>query len=248
LFTYSNELNHFATLGNNTDPSVSGFSHNDWSYEALFTVGSGYFEKAITGYKHKVGEEPVYNHRGRLVDWRDVFVTLQADPDVAIGEFERSSVESYTSGTGWKSTTTTTTTTTSGYYVAGIATPQAYLDAQRAGDVTAKYVGGSFDGNQQGKVEMTVKFQPGTWTGQWSENGGFDFKAAGTVSGANISGSVVNTKNMSGTVNGTFYGQQAGSIGGVTDVAKTSYHGTQTQAAIFLVNKIPTPAPSVSDR
>ncbi|MBS1139047.1 MAG: hypothetical protein H6R13_500 [Proteobacteria bacterium] len=237
-------LNHFHTQGENAS-FIDGVSHGpNWGYEAasMFSPygGDHYFDKAITGFQYKTGEEQYtyYDWRGKPhKGWRDVYVTLKADQDVAIGQFERESVESYTSGEGKKAITTTITTTTTGYYVAGIATPQSYLDAQSAGNVTAKYVGGSFDGSQQGKVDITVQFRPGTWTGNWSQNGGFDFNAAGTINGANISGNVVNTKNLQGTVNGTFYGQTAGSIGGVSSVQNMRTEATQN--AIFLVNKVP---------
>ncbi len=47
---------------------------------------------------------------------------------------------------------------THGYYVAGIVTPQAYLDSQRAGNVIATYQGNSFDwSGYQVPVDMTVK-------------------------------------------------------------------------------------------
>jgi hypothetical protein len=243
--TFYGDMNHFHTRGEGAS-FVEGVSHDSWNPEAYVMFSGGgdrYFEKAITGYQHKVGEEQYifFDWKGKPhIGWRDVYVTLKADPDVAIGQFERQSVESYVSGEGRNASSTTTTTTTTGYYVAGIATPQSYLDSQRAGNVTANYVGGSFDGSQQGKVDITVKFAPGTWSGNWSQNGNFNFSAAGNVTGANISGAVVDTKNMSGTVNGTFYGQQAGSIGGVSDVTRTTKYGSESQAAIFLVNKVPT--------
>ncbi|MBS1130860.1 MAG: hypothetical protein H6R16_1862, partial [Proteobacteria bacterium] len=166
-------LNHFHDQGEGTS-LIDGVSHGpNWGYEAalMFATydGDRHFDKAITGTLYKVGEEPIY-WKGKIIGWRDVYVTLKADPDVAIGQFERQSVESYTSGTGESAITTTTTKTTTGYYVAGIATPQSYLDSQRAGNVTANYVGGSFDGSQQGKVDITVKFAPGTWSGNWSQN------------------------------------------------------------------------------
>ncbi|MBT9521874.1 MAG: hypothetical protein IV101_13395 [Dechloromonas sp.] len=221
----NSESKSFAYSTNSDTASVSGFSHN-WNANEASTskVGTGNFEKAITGQYVNVGSK-------RHPD----FVWLTADEQVAIGEFER--VASYTSG----EERSTTTTTTSGYYLAGVATPLVYLDAQRAGNVSANYIGGSFDGNQQGKVQITVNFQPGTWTGNWSKNGDFNFNAAGTVSGANIAGNVVDTKNLQGTVNGTFYGQAAGSIGGVSSVQNLKTEVTQN--AIFLVNKIPAAVP-----
>lgn len=139
---------------------------------------------------------------------------------------------------------------THGFYVAGVATPQAYLDAQKAGDVVAKYSGGSFDGNRQGHVAITVNFKPGTWSGVWYgglESKSMNFKASGDIVGANIvsnalsPSALVNANNVSysGTVQGSFYGQEAGSIGGLTNVSKSVNNQViQTQNAVFLVNKV----------
>ncbi|NTV71133.1 MAG: hypothetical protein HGA71_13445 [Azonexaceae bacterium] len=181
--------------------------------------------------------------------------TLKAkDDQVAVGEYSRT-VWAYTSGQNNEKSIyegETSSTTTHGFYVAGVTSPQAYLDAQKAGDVVAKYSGGSFDGNRQGHVAITVNFKPGTWSGVWY--GGLDknamnFSAKGDVVGANIVANAisptayVNSSNVSysGNVQGSFYGQEAGSIGGLTNVSKSvNNQVTQTQNAVFLVNKVST--------
>jgi len=255
-------LHHFVT-GNpevesllvpmNSDTAyVTGFSHNPKGTEASSSVGKGWFERAVTG-------QNVYAFDGKK--WREVWIA--ADPQVAVGEFGRTTVQTeqlvqaYARGDYCIecAPTTTTTTTTSGYYVAGVATPAAYLAGQQAGNVTATYFGGSYDGSSQGSVLINVQFGPSTWNGQW--NGALDFKAAGTISGANIASNSISAASSydkatySGFVQGTFYGQQAGSIGGVSSVTKTPapqvdtrtmVQSPVTQNAIFLVNKVPTVA------
>jgi hypothetical protein len=224
-------LHHFhAWTGNETEStwesgSASGFSHNWFSNEASSEVGYGWFALAVKG----------------------------ADKEVAVGAFDRQ-VTTYTSGDYeenyryWDETTART----NGYYVAGIATPQAYLADQQARDIRAYYAGGSFDGYSQGKVLIQVQFAPGTWQGQWT--GAMNFKADGNINGAHISSTNVSalysgsSSSYSGSVQGTFYGQQAGSIGGVSTVTKTytpqietfvaQMPSTQTQTAVFLVNKV----------
>lgn len=199
-----------------------------------------------------------------------------SNKEVAVGWFGRY-VESYVRGEGegdyWDNGTQT-----HGYYVAGIATPQAYLDAQRAGNVIATYSGASYDwwSGTQTPVNMTVDFRNASWSGSW--NGGSDgnvytatdskgnqfwygqvgFNASGNISGANIQSTSVSANDgaVTGKVQGTFYGQTAGSIGGVSDIVKTktTYSGneeyrtatvtvtqptpvTAPHTAVFLVNK-----------
>ncbi|WP_310494434.1 hypothetical protein [Dechloromonas sp.] len=222
-------LHHFhAYAGNETDSgwessSATGFSHNWLSSEASSEVGYGWFALAVKG----------------------------ADKEVAVGTFERE-VATYTSGNEEYRYWDETTARTNGYYVAGIATPQAYLADQQARDIRAYYAGGSFDGFSQGKVLIQVQFAPGTWQGQWT--GAMNFKAEGNISGANINSNSVSalysgsSSSYAGSVQGTFYGQQAGSIGGVSSVTKTytppvdariaQMPSTQTQTAVFLVNKV----------
>lgn len=161
----------------------------------------------------------------------------QADNQVAIGK-----LYAYTYGNNEVGTST------SGYYVAGVATPQAYLNSQKAGQVTATYSGGSYDGARQGTVSMTVNFGKATWSGSWSngtDSSAMNFNASGTISGANIASNSVTAGDnnlsgvsYSGSVTGTFYGQSAASIGGTSNVQKSvNSQVIQTQNAIFLVNK-----------
>lgn len=262
-------LHHFAT-GNpeiesllvpmsSDAASVSGFSHNPKANEASSSVGSGAFERAITGQTVWV-----FNGKYWTKEW------LAADPQVAVGEFERKTVETQQVAVenyakGYSSeypSSTTTTTTTKGYYVAGVATPAAYLAGERAGNVNATYFGGSYDGSSQGTVLINVQFGTGTWDGKW--NGAMDFQVAkgdGKINGANLFSNTISAlapcdpASYSGTVQGTFYGQQAGSIGGVSSVTKTMPQVetrtmvqtpvAQTQNAIFLANKVPV-VPTVS--
>lgn len=219
--------------------TASGFSHNIWSREAQNEVGYGPFELATSAIYLDTEK-----HR------------LASNDEVAIGRFSRQ-VESYTSGEetmlrdsgGWSSTQT------DGYYVAGIATPQAYLAGQQAQNIRASYWGGSYDGSKQGVVNINVQFGSGDWQGTWysTGKGSFGFEAAGKINGANISADssgLVQQKGatLTGYVQGTFYGQTAGSIGGVSSVTRTptvqpsvdarvASAMPQTQTAIFLVNK-----------
>ena len=77
-----------------------------------------------------------------------------------------------------------------------------------------------------------------------------NFNASGNINGANLASTSVsatpmlnnNNVSYSGSVNGTFYGQQAGSIGGVSNVSKAVNNQiVQTQNAVFLVNKVVQP-------
>lgn len=225
-------LAHFSAgegKSSDSDGFINGFSSNRKADEAKNAIDPTFF---------------------LLFSDRPFTDTLKAkDEQVAVGEYSRT-VWAYTSGQDNELyfNEGESSTTTHGFYVAGIATPQAYLDAQKAGDVVANYSGGSFDGNRQGHVAITVNFKPGTWSGVWY--GGLDskamnFKANGDVVGANIVANaltpLVNASNVSysGTVQGSFYGQQAGSIGGLTNVSKlVDNQVTQTQNAVFLVNKV----------
>ena len=200
-----------------------------------------------------------------------------SNKEVAVGWFERY-VESYVRGEG-ESSYWDKGTETYGYYVAGIATPQAYLDSQRAGNVVATYSGASYDwwSGYQTPVNMTVDFRNASWSGSW--NGGSDgnvytgtdskgnqfwygqvgFNASGNISGANIQSTSLSANDgaVTGKVQGTFFGQTAGSIGGVSDIVKTKTVSggnealrattltviqpttvTAPHTAVFLVNKV----------
>jgi hypothetical protein len=233
-------------LWNNTDNSLAHFS----AYEGKSSDSYGFINGFSSNRKADEAKNAIDPTFFLLFSDRPFTDTLKAkDEQVAVGEYSRT-VWAYTSGQDNELyfNEGESSTTTHGFYVAGIATPQAYLDAQKAGDVVANYSGGSFDGNRQGHVAITVNFKPGTWSGVWY--GGLDskamnFKANGDVVGANIVANaltpLVNASNVSysGTVQGSFYGQQAGSIGGLTNVSKlVDNQVTQTQNAVFLVNKV----------
>ncbi len=192
--------------------------------------------------------------------------------EVAVGWFERY-VDNYVRGLSEEDNGYTQDYKyTHGYYVAGIVTPQAYLDSQRAGNVIATYQGNSFDwSGYQVPVDMTVNFGNATWSGHWNNGsdgnvytnydskgnaylqGQVGFNASGIISGANIQSTSVsaNDGNVTGKVQGTFYGQTAGSIGGVSQIVKTTSNvgeqartvtvtptTTAPHTAIFLVDKV----------
>ncbi|UCV24443.1 transferrin-binding protein-like solute binding protein [Ferribacterium limneticum] len=186
-----------------------------------------------------------------------------SNKEVAVGWFGRY-IESYVNGQDeereWNNGNGTQTY---GYYVAGIATPQAYLDSQRAGNVVATYSGSSMDvRGYQTSVNMTVNFGNATWSGSWNNgsdghvytntasngathlHGQVGFNASGTISGANINSTALSANDgiVTGKVQGTFYGQTAGSIGGVSDIVKTNTATmtptTAAHTAVFLVNKV----------
>jgi hypothetical protein len=238
-------LHHYHTDSWNTD--INGVSHNKYVNEARNTFGSGAFTDAITGHWYFDSK----SHR---------WVVIYPNDEVAIGNFERK-VSSELMAAYMEGGPKPSVDSTSGYYVVGIATPQAYLDSQRAGNVNATYVGGSYDGNQQGIVELHVQFGSATWDGTWKGALNFQVKeGAGSINGANLSSTNISALSKcdpatySGFVQATVYGQQAGSIGGTSSVTKTvaappsvSYSvqsvqqqpQTQTQNAIFLVNRVP---------
>jgi len=251
-FFYDNRddsTSHFnGSSGNETDTgyessSVSGFSHNIKATET---------GDAIPG--TKLFKQPFELAANRIY-WDTKNNAWAQNDEVAIGVFQRR-VSTYVTGNeevyafsdGYDKSSATT-----GYYVVGVATPQAYLADQQTRNIGAHYVGGSFDGMKQGMVSIDVKFGSGDWQGTWSaaDKSSFTFTAYGKIIGANI---VADTKtgvggftnsNLSGYVNGTFYGQTAGSIGGVSSVTRNTSPETRsiavtptTQTSIFLVNKV----------
>lgn len=177
------------------------------------------------------------------------------NPEVAAGWF---SLENYISGNN-----------TYGFYVAGIQTPQSYLNTQR-GEVNATYSGNSLDANgTRIPVDIAVNFSNATWSGSW--NGGSDgwtntttdskgnsyvygqvgFKVEnGTINGAQLSATSANNNlsaldgTVKGSVQGTFFGKEAGSIGGAHNIVKStdgeSYRNytDHTNVGVFLVDKV----------
>ncbi|UCV10502.1 transferrin-binding protein-like solute binding protein [Dechloromonas denitrificans] len=222
--------------------SATGFSQNSKATEASDAVSA---TKMWTWF----GLIPTYGPRTPFTD-----AVLSADEQVAVGEFFRE-VLAYTSNgqDEMLRRPNYSSTVTEGYYVAGVATPQAYLDSQRAGNVSATYRGGSFDGSRQGYVTVNVDFGQAKWNGSWyggTDSQAMNFNASGNINGANLASTSVsatpmlnnNNVSYSGSVNGTFYGQQAGSIGGVSNVSKAVNNQiVQTQNAVFLVNKVVQP-------
>jgi len=230
--TVEPEYEAFMLSGTSDTSSASGFSHSKRSYEAERGLGGrGPFEMAVSA------------------RYYDADNGWTKNDEVAVGKFMRQ-VETYTSGeeVRYYDGGSYSSTSTNGYYVVGIATPQSYLASQRAGDVTAFYRGGSFNGTSQGCVEIKVQFGTGTWNGSWSPmgKGTFGFDASGTISGSKINSDSITSRQgvatASSYVQGTFYGQTAGSIGGVSSVTLTTNNDARslmpaTQTAIFLVNK-----------
>ncbi|GAO35244.1 hypothetical protein SCT_0628 [Sulfuricella sp. T08] len=116
-------------------------------------------------------------------------------------------------------------TSVEGYYIAGYPTALAYMDASRVGNVTARYEGNEILSGA--RVGINVQFGPGTWDGAWSSSGHYStyvpaFGANGTITGANIQSTAVNTAangyQVQGQVQGTFYGAAAQALAGVVDV------------------------------
>lgn len=206
-----------------------------------------------------IGNTTTYD--GNYLDGGYYWSLPTSNKEVTAGWFGRY-IESYVNGQDEESEWNNGNgTQTYGYYVAGIATPQAYLDSQRAGNVVATYSGNSMDlSGYQTSVNMTVNFGNATWSGSWNNGsdgyvytdtasngktymyGQVGFNASGTISGANINSTALsaNDGTVTGKVQGTFYGQTAGSIGGVSDIVKTNT-ATMTptaHTAVYVVNKV----------
>lgn len=186
-----------------------------------------------------------------------------SNPEVSTGWFVRY-IENYIRG-GDGANTYYDGKVTWGFFVAGITTPQAYLDAQHAGNVVATYAGNSGDWRaSMVPVNMTVNFGNATWTGSWNNGGDgsvmlradsagnkywvgqVGFNASGTINGANIASTQITandgTIGAGSSVKGAFFGQTAGSIGGVSDIVKTKTVGesavTASHTTVFLVDKV----------
>jgi hypothetical protein len=138
-------------------------------------------------------------------------------------------------------------------YVAGIATSLADMAALQARSVTATYNGytsGYKNTSGQSPVVVNVNFGNASWSGTWNNgsNGnvwyGSDSSgrpyiagqvgviASGTISGANFQSTSVsaNDGNVTGKVQGTFYGPEAAGLGGVVNVTKTPNVSVETVA------------------
>lgn len=132
-----------------------------------------------------------------------------------------------------------------GDFIAGTTTGLAFLDGLNAGNVEARYVGVAMD--SWVNVVIDVDFGNSTWNGSW--NGGQDgyvytftdengqhyvrgdvgFNASGYVSGPNIvstSISASDAASITGRVDGSFFGSEAQTLGGVSDITKTVTEAT----------------------
>lgn len=132
-----------------------------------------------------------------------------------------------------------------GDFIAGTATGLAFLDSLNIGNVQAHYAGVAMDSWVD--VVIDVDFGSMTWNGSW--NGGQDgyvytftdengqnyargevgFNAAGYVSGPNIvstSLSASDAASITGRVDGSFFGSEAQTLGGVSDITKTVTEAT----------------------
>jgi len=130
------------------------------------------------------------------------------------------------------------------YTVVGSATQLGDLQALASGPVL-NYTGNSMGGSA---VNLSVNFASSTWTGTWTAGAGNQamsgsasttpsFSAAGTISGAKIeSTSITGVANLDAAasfVKGTFYGNNAAVVGGLT-VIKTD---TINASDLFVVCK-----------
>lgn len=131
-------------------------------------------------------------------------------------------------------------------FIYGETTGLDDLSALNVGNSVAAYSGSSLISGRS--VNITVDFGANTWSGSWnggtdsgvsasasSDNlnvltGGVGFNASGTLSAANIvstSVSATDASAISGTVNGSFFGGDAGVLAGAVDITK-SVEGSYT--------------------
>ncbi len=142
-------------------------------------------------------------------------------------------------------------TFTKANFIFGESTGVSDLNDLNAGNVTANYNGNGLL-SRGTQVNIAVNFGEGTWNGSW--NGGSDaagisptlstdgvkvltgvvgFNASGTIDGANIVSNVISANDasaISGTVNGSFFGNNAGSLAGAVNINKTRTDGTYTDS------------------
>lgn len=130
-------------------------------------------------------------------------------------------------------------------YVAGILTPLSDMASLNAGRVTAEYAGytsGYRSTSYQSPVAVSVNFGNATWSGTWNNGsdgnmwsstdssgrpylvGQVGVIASGTISGANFQSNSVsaNDGQVTGSVQGNFYGPQAAGLGGIVNITKTA--------------------------
>jgi len=125
-------------------------------------------------------------------------------------------------------------------FIYGEATGLGDLNALNTGNVTAAYNGVSLRSGTS--VNINVDFGAGTWNGSWNRgrdggsrvsmssdgvnvlSGNIGFEASGTLNGSNIvstSVSAADASAIAGTVNGSFFGGDAGVLAGAVDITKS---------------------------
>jgi hypothetical protein len=219
-------------------PSVSGFGYaagagQVYSKEHQYTPGVAPTEGV---YIPPAFIDPPYN----TMQVPGTGITTPGDPgSPAIDSFNR----------GHRINTLTGTTGALAFFT-GETTPLAAMDALKTGSFEGTYTGSSAIYNQS--VQMNVQFGPGTWTGQWGE-GSFnipDFNAAGTISGATISGAPTNLIGMCGTISGSIVGNfintgcgtDAGGIIGATCITAPNTCGTPGSVFVDVFRVTGTPS------
>ena len=144
-------------------------------------------------------------------------------------------------------------------FIYGESTGLADLNALNVGNVQANYNGAMINSafvnlSSVSQVAVAVDFGAATWSGSW--NGGADssgvttslssdgvnvlsgrvgFNASGTISGANIVSTSVSASDasaISGTVNGSFFGGNAGVLAGAVDITKTVLPQPQVETQV----------------
>lgn len=126
-------------------------------------------------------------------------------------------------------------------FIYGTTTIPDELESLNAGNVQATYEG--FTLRDLNPVVINVDFGAGTWNGSWNGgtdstvmavvdsngvtnlSGGVGFDASGDISGANIVSTDISAADataISGTVDGSFFGGDAGVLAGAANVDKTT--------------------------
>lgn len=110
------------------------------------------------------------------------------------------------------------------WFVAGMPTAIADIQSFNLGNVIATYSGyGYYSATGYATNTIQVDFGANTWNGSWQ--GPVDVQANGVVAGVGFqSTSVTGTGVTAGSVEGSFYGEGAKSLGGLLDVQKGSKH------------------------
>ena len=106
-------------------------------------------------------------------------------------------------------------------FIAGQPTVISQIQGLSAGNVIAHYSGfGYYSARGYANNTMTVNFGQSTWSGNWDGVVGVD--ASGVIQGDGFKSTTVSGKGVTaGAIEGTFFGENAKSLGGVLDVTKS---------------------------